>query len=105
MSARNLTYIADRDTWDKEAKTINGNQVILVAKQPSKRTHRKKKNIWIYWIKNTQEIIYNQSRHGVYFMKIAANNTQMKLFYETFVQAPLTTAEKIWLDTNGYEVL
>lgn len=105
MDSRSLAYFADTNSWSQDIKTIKGNQVILVAKQPSRRTQRKKKTVWVYWIKNTQEIIYNQSRNGICFMKMAADKTIMKLFFETFVQPPITPQEKSWLDLNGYEIL
>ena len=105
MDPRSMQFIADRNTWSQPIKTINGSQVILVAKQPSRRTQRKKKTIWVFWIKGTQNIIYNQSRDGVFFMKMARNPADMKKFFEVFVQPPITEPEQQWLDLNGYELI
>lgn len=96
-----LQFLADRNTWRSKTKTIQGNTVRLVAIQKSRR-FRKKRTIYVYHIVGTTEIIYNRSRHGVYFMSIAFRPQNKKNFFDVFVNPPLTKKEIEWLDRYDY---
>lgn len=96
-----LQYLADRDTWHKQIKQVNGSTVELVAIQESRRTKKKRTN-YVYHIAGTNVIIYNRARHGVYFMRIAFRPENVKKFFQIFVEEPLTDAEKQWLERYDY---
>jgi len=101
VAASKLQYLADRNTWHKQIKKINGSTVKLVATQESRRTKRKR-TIYVYHIVGTNVIIYNRSRHGVYFMRIAFRPENVKKFFQIFVEEPLTEAENNWLERYDY---
>lgn len=92
-------YLADRASWNKSPKTIGGQRVNKIATQESRRS---KRTIHAYHIQNTGIIVYNRSRDGVYFMRIAIRPENMKNFYDTFVAPPLTDDDKAWLSRNDY---
>lgn len=104
IAPRKLQFLADRDTWSYETKTIDGAAVQLVAIQDSRRS-KKKRTIYVYHIAGTNVIIYNRSRHGVYFMRIAYRPENVKQFFQIFVEEPLTEAEKKWLERNDYALV
>lgn len=99
-----LQFLADRNTWGSQTKSIDGKTVELVAIQDSRRTKRKR-TIYVYHIAGTNVIIYNRSRHGVYFMRIAYRPQNVKQFFQIFVEEPLTETEKQWLERNDYELV
>ena len=94
-------FLADRTTWRGAIKTIDGNSVIHVATQVSRRT-RRKRTVHVYYIKGTNIVVYNRSRNGVYFMKMAIRPENVKAFYDTFVNPPQTPEERIWLERYDY---
>lgn len=100
-----LMFIADRETWNTVPKTINGNTVKLIAIQPSPRTIRKKKNIYVYHIAGTNLIVYNQTKNGVYFMRMAIRPQNVSNYYDVFMRPPLTQKEKEWLERYGYQLV
>ncbi len=104
VAPRKLQFLADRNTWHKQFKTIDGKAVALVAIQDSRRS-KKKRTIYVYHIAGTNVIIYNRSRHGVYFMRIAYRPENVKQFFQIFVEEPLTEAEKQWLERNDYALV
>jgi len=105
LDPNKMMFKADKHTTHSKQKTVNGMQVQHIAEQPSRRTRRKKKTIHVFNIEGTDLVIFNQSRDGVYFMKIAIRPENVKRFYETFVKPPVTPPEKIWLDRYGYELV
>jgi hypothetical protein len=102
LDPNTMMFKADFASRHEPQKTIEGNPVVLVATQDSKRTRRKKKTIYIYHIQGTDLIVFNQSRNGTRFMKIAIRPENVRRFYETFVKPPVTPEEKIWLERYGY---
>lgn len=96
-----LQYLADRVSWRRELKTIDGKPVVLVAIQDSRRT-KSKRTVYVYHIVGTNVIIYNRSRHGIFFMRIAYRAENMSNFFDTFVNPPLTPDEQLWLERNDY---
>ena len=96
-----LQFLADKVSWYKEIKTFNGKPVVLVAIQDSRRS-KKKRTIYIYHVVGTNLIVYNRSRYGIFFMRIAHREENMQNFYETFVQPPLTNKEQEWLKRYDY---
>lgn len=101
VNSQQLSFLADRSTWHNEQKTINGKSVVLVATQNSRRT-RSKRTVYVYHVTGTNLIIYNRSRHGIFFMRIAFRPENMQAFYDTFVSPPQTDQEKEWLERNDY---
>lgn len=99
-----LQFLADRDTWHKELKTINGKSVVLVATQKSRRS-KAKRTINVFHVVGTNLIIYNRSRHGIFFMRIAFRPENMQQFFQTFVEPPLTAEEQTWLERYDYELV
>ena len=99
-----MMFRADRDTWNKPIKTIKGNAVRLVATRIP-RNPRKYKTVNIYHIQGTNLIVFNRSRDGVYFMRIAIRPENVRRFYDTFVRQPLTPKEKQWLDLYDYKLV
>jgi len=98
-----MMYKSDRING-KYYRTIQDNYVILVATQESRRS-RKKRTMYIYNIENTNIIVFNRSRNGIRFMKIAIRPENMKKFYEIFVQKPLTPKEQEWLTRYDYTLI
>jgi len=96
-----LQFLVDRNTWHNEVKTINGKAVVLVATQKSRRTKRKR-TVNVFHVVGTNLIIYNRSRHGIFFMRIAFRPENMQQFFQTFVEPPLTAEEQIWLERYDY---
>lgn len=96
-----MMFRADRETRNSKIKTIEARAVIHVATQISTRTKRKR-TVYIYKIEGTKIIVFNRSKNGTRFMKIALMPQNMKRYYETFAEDPLTQPEKSWLDLNGY---
>jgi len=80
---------------------INGMPVKHVATQESRRTKRKR-TVYVYHIVGTNIIVFNRSRDGIYFMKIAIRSQNVKAFYDTFVNPPQTPEERIWLERYDY---
>ena len=85
-----------------EPKTINGNEVVLVATQPSRRRKRKGRTNYIYHIKATNVIVYNRSRDGILFMRMAIRPQNVSRYYDVFVRPPLSDKEKEWLERYDY---
>ena len=106
MSNRNpnkMMFRADRDTYDTPQKTIDGEKVNLVAIQESTRT-KKKRTVYVYHIEGTDTILFNRSRNGVRFMRMALRQSNIRRYYDIFVQEPLTKKEKVWLRLYGYSL-
>lgn len=97
-----MMFLADRATRHNQSKTILGNVVRLVAIQKSRRLRRRKRTVYVYHIVGTTEIIYNRSRHGIYFMSIAIRPQNKKNFFDVFVEPPLTEKEQKWLELYDY---
>ncbi len=83
-------------------KTINGNEVVLVATQPSRRRKRKGRTNYIYHIKATNVIVYNRSRDGILFMRMAIRPQNVSRYYDVFVRPSLSDKEKEWLARYDY---
>ncbi len=86
-------------------KTINGNRVILVAIQESRRTKRRKRTNYIYHIESTNIIVYNRSRNGMLFMRMAIRPQNISRYHDIFVKIPLTLKEKEWLERYDYHLV
>jgi len=100
----NLFYVlADRPSWNSPIKTIGGAKINHIAIQESRRS-KKKRTIHVYHIEGTNAIVYNRSRNGVYFMRIAIRPENVIQFYDVFVREPLTPEEKEWLERNDYVI-
>jgi len=100
----NLFYVlADRPSWNSPIKTIGGAKINHIATQESRRT-RKKRTIHVYHIEGTNAVIYNRSRDGVYFMRMAIRPENVIQFYDTFVREPITPEEKTWLERYDYVI-
>jgi len=98
----NLFYVlADRPSWNSPIKTIGGAKINHIAIQESRRT-RKKRTVHVYHIEGTNAVIYNRSRDGVYFMRIAIRPENVRQFYDVFVREPVTPEEKTWLERYDY---
>ena len=104
IDPRCMQFIADRSTWKEPIKKIKGKRLILVATR-TPRNPRKYRTVNIFNIEGTGLIVFNRSRNGVFFMKIAVKNANMQRFYSTFVVPPTTKEEKQWLDLNDYKLV
>lgn len=96
-------FLADRDSWNNDTKRIKGNAVIHVAIQQSRRSNRKR-TIHVYYIHGTNIVVYNRSRDGVYFMRIAIRPENVNQFYDVFVREPVTPPEQEWLERYDYVI-
>jgi len=101
LDPNQMMFLADRSSRKSIVKTVDGKNVRHVATQVSTRTKRKR-TVYVYNIVGTNIIVFNRSRDGIYFMKIAIRPINVKAFYDTFVNPPQTTAEKTWLDRYNY---
>jgi len=99
LDPNQMMFKADRPYGDPA--TIGGMLVRHVATQQSRRT-RRKRTVYVYNIVGTNIIIFNRSRNGIYFMKMAVRPQNVKAFYDTFVNPPQTPQEKIWLERYDY---
>ncbi len=82
--------------------TINGKEVVRMATQPSRRTRRKGRTNYIYNIVTTNVMVYNRSRGGRFFMRMALRPQNISRYYDVFVRPPLTEQEKVWLERYDY---
>ena len=96
-----LMFRADRETRHQEVKKIDGQIVKHVATQESRRT-RRKRTVYVYNIEGTNIIVFNRGLHRNFFLKIAYRPQNMQNFFNTFVNPPLTDAEKDWLARYNY---
>jgi len=101
IDPKKMMFIADRATRKHPHKTILGNAVRLVAIQKSRR-FKKKRTVYVYHIVGTTEIIYNRSRHGIFFMSLAVRPQNKRNFFDVFVEPPLTEKEEKWLERYDY---
>ena len=99
VAPEQLQFLADKNTWHNELKTINGKPVVLVATQLSRRN---KRTVYVYHLVGTNLIVFNRSRYGIFFMRIAYRVQNMQNFFDTFVSPPHTQEEKSWLERNDY---
>lgn len=99
-----MMFRADTETRLKLVKTIEARAVIHVATQESTRSKRKR-TVYVYRIEGTQIIVFNRSRAGTRFMKIAIRPQNMKKFYEIFAEEPLTVKEQQWLERYNYRLV
>lgn len=97
--------LADPETWKSLPKTLGGDEVILVAIQKSRRILRKGKTKYIYHRRNTKQIYWNRSENSILFLPMARLETNMKRYYDAFVDLPLTPKQEKWLSRNDYELL
>lgn len=104
LNAGSMMFRADKETRLKKTKTIEARAVIHVATQESTRS-KKKRTVYVYKIEGTKIIVFNRSRDGTRFMKIAIRPQNMQKFYEIFAESPLTTKEQKWLDNYGYKLV
>jgi len=100
LDPNQMMFVADRPRIGT-TRYIKGNPVNLVATQISRRS-RRKRTVYIYNIVGTNIVVFNRSRNGIYFMKIAIRPENVKAFYDTFVNPPQTEAEKTWLARYDY---
>ena len=96
--------IADKNTWRSAIKKVDGDAMVLVAVQKSRRT-RGGRTTYVFSRSGTQNIYYNRSRNGILFMPIAASASDMARYYDVFAREPTTAQEKAWLDRNDYTLV
>lgn len=96
-----LMFRADRNSRQQITKTIDGKIVKHVATQESRRTKRKR-TVYVYNITGTNIIVFNRGLTRNFFLKIAYRPINMQNFFNTFVNPPLTNAEKDWLARYNY---
>ncbi len=94
--------IADSSTWKSSIKKIDGNTMILVAIKTSRRTLRRGKTEYNYWMEGTEGIYYNESENSVRFVPMARHETSMKKYYELYCVDPLTRAELEYLEMHPH---
>lgn len=104
INASKMMFRADRNTDNSVIRTIGGKRVILVAVQQSRRTKKKRTN-WIYHIEGTNIIVFNRSREGIYFMRMALRTANINRYYNVFVNHPLTENEMVWLQRYDYVLI
>ena len=105
IDPRSMQFIADRSSWNSSVKTIKGRKLRLIATQQSLRNSRKSRTVYVFSIEGTGIIVYNRSRNGICFMKIAVKVSDMQRFYSTFVVPPTTEKEQQFLDLNNYKLV
>ena len=81
-----------------------GKELKLVAIQPNRRTRRSKAGKRIYHLTGTKKIYYKIDGSDEY-APMGYDAQDMQRFYDVFVRAPLTEAEKWWLDNFGYVLI
>ena len=104
LDPQKMMFMADRDTWNKAPKTINGRKVKLVATRVP-RNPLKYRKVYVYLIEGTTTIVFNRSGQGVYFMKMGMTAQQIRRYYNIFANPPITKEEREWLDRNDYTLL
>lgn len=82
--------------------TINGNEVVLMATQPSRRTKRRGRTNYIYNIVTTNVVVYNRSSGGRFFMRMAIRPQNISRYFDVFVRPPVTEQEQEWLARYDY---
>lgn len=97
-----FSKVADRDTYTSPIKRVNGKQMILVATKTSRRTLRKGKTQYIYFMEGTKGIYYNESKNGVLFVPMARHDTNMRKHYDLYCEDPLTNAERQYLSLHPH---
>ena len=97
-----FSKIADRDTYTLPVKMIIGKPMILVATKTSRRRLRKGKTQYIYSMKGTRGIYYNESKNGVLFVPMARHESNMRKHYDLYCVEPLTRAELEYLKIHPH---
>ncbi len=94
--------IADRETFSLDIKKVDGREMILVATKTSRRTLRKGKIQYIYFMDGTNGIYYNQSKGGVMFVPMARKESNMRKHYDLYCVEPLNRAELEYLKLHPH---
>ncbi len=97
-----FSKIADRDTYTSFIKRVNGKQMILVATKTSRRSLRKGKTQYIYFMEGTKGVYYNESKHGVLFVPLARHESNMRKHYDLYCVEPLSQAEREYLNLHPH---
>jgi len=97
-----FSKIADRDTYSTPIKKINGRQMNLVATKTSRRTLRRAKTQYLYWMEGTKGIYYNESKNGVLFVPMARHESNMKRHFDLYCVDPLNRAEREYLKLHPH---
>lgn len=102
LDPNSMMFRADRGSINRAVRTINGNAVKLVAIQKSRRRRRKGRTKYIWHIQNTNIVVFNKSKNGIYFMRMAIRIQNIKRYHDVFVVEPLTDKEREWLERYDY---
>ena len=97
-----FSKIADRDTYTSPIKTVNRKQMILVATKTSRRTLRKGKTQYIYWMEGTKGVYYNEGKGSVLFVPLARREQNMRRHFDLYCAEPLTRAEREYLNIHPH---
>jgi len=97
-----FSKVADRDTYTSPIKKIGGKQMVLVATKTSRRTLRKGKTQYLYWMEGTKEVYYNESKGGVMFVPMARHDRNMRRHFDLYCVDPLTSAELQYLKLHPH---
>lgn len=97
-----FSKVADRDTFTSLIKKIDGHSMVLVATKTSRRTMRKGKTQYIYWMEGTKGVYYNEAKNGVLFVPMARFDSNMKRHYDLYCVDPLTRQEREYLKLHPH---
>ena len=94
--------LADRETWGKPHRTVDGIPVELVAIQYPLPGRKHKHTFYCYQIGDRPILYRNHNPAQVYYRPTGATPQTRRLYFETFIKRPLTPGEQTWLTRNRY---
>jgi len=97
-----FSKIADRETFYSSIKKVDGKEMVLVATKTSRRTLRKGKTQYIYFMQGTIGIYYNESRNGVLFVPMARRESNMRKHFDLYCVEPLSRTELEYLKNHPH---
>ena len=97
-----FSKIADRETFSSSIKKVGGKSMILVATKTSRRTMRRGKTQYIYFMDGTKGIYYNEARNGVLFVPMARRESNMRKHFDLYCVEPLSRQEREYLKNHPH---
>lgn len=101
--------VADRKSWNNPQKrTYNGQPITpLYIQHPRRKYSRsgRRKPAWVVYSIGGKPYAYrNHGLHQTVYLPMGGNAEQQRRLYDTFVRAPVTGPEQVWLNTHAWQL-
>ena len=95
--------MVDRDTWNSYDQTVDGKKVICIGEKPSMRRNPKKTQYY-FCIEGKRAVYYRRGRGGPQLIPMARRPQNMEMYYQTFVEDPITPEDQAYFDLYGVKL-